>query len=194
MTIHALKTVRFRNLEYSSRLCVRYATCSDALTACLRNRKIAGTIPRYPSFAVRQRESRGNQRGPCRTISGPGGRMLSLVQSSPFDRGSGPLAGNGAVLVAPRPARRRTRSDGIPRSVGEIRRKRERRGKVRSLQTVELIGEWIVAHPASGAICGHWPCSILPAAMTAWVRLSTPSFCRIADTCALTVASDTPSS
>jgi Na+/proline symporter len=33
----------------------------------------------------------------------------------------------------------------------------------------------------------------LAAAITAWVRLSTPSFCRIAETCAFTVASDTPS-
>ena len=40
----------------------------------------------------------------------------------------------------------------------------------------------------------HWPPAILAAAITAWVRLSTPSFCRIADTCALMVASDTPSS
>jgi hypothetical protein len=31
--------------------------------------------------------------------------------------------------------------------------------------------------------------SILAATMTAWVLLSTPSFCRIADTCAFTVAS-----
>ena len=43
----------------------------------------------------------------------------------------------------------------------------------------------------SGAACGHWPTSILAAAITAWVRLSTPSFCRIAETCALTVASET---
>ena len=43
------------------------------------------------------------------------------------------------------------------------------------------------------APCGHWPASILAAAITACVRLSTPSFCRIADTCAFTVASDTPS-
>src|SRR6266851_2402224 len=34
----------------------------------------------------------------------------------------------------------------------------------------------------------------IAAAITAWVRLSTPSFCRIAETCALMVASDTPSS
>ena len=46
----------------------------------------------------------------------------------------------------------------------------------------------------SGAACGHWPTSILAAAITAWVRLSTPSFCRIAETCAFTVASETPSS
>ena len=38
------------------------------------------------------------------------------------------------------------------------------------------------------------PPAILAAAITAWVRLSTPSFCRIAETCALMVASDTPSS
>jgi len=36
--------------------------------------------------------------------------------------------------------------------------------------------------------------SIFVARMTAWVRLSTPSFWKIADTCALTVASETPSS
>ena len=29
---------------------------------------------------------------------------------------------------------------------------------------------------------GHWPASMREAAMTAWVRLSTPSFCRIAET------------
>ena len=44
------------------------------------------------------------------------------------------------------------------------------------------------------AACGHWPSSILAAAITACVRLSTPSFCRIAETCAFTVASDTDSS
>ena len=48
---------------------------------------------------------------------------------------------------------------------------------------------------AAGKIeAGHWPPAIFAAAITAWVRLSTPSFCRIADTCALMVASDTPSS
>ena len=36
-----------------------------------------------------------------------------------------------------------------------------------------------------------WPTSILAAAITACVRLSTPSFCRIAETCAFTVASET---
>ena len=41
---------------------------------------------------------------------------------------------------------------------------------------------------------GSCPISILAAAITACVRLSTPSFCRIAETCAFTVASDTPSS
>ena len=46
--------------------------------------------------------------------------------------------------------------------------------------------------PVSG--CGHWPLSIFAAAITAWVRLSTPSFCNIADTCALMVASETESS
>ena len=66
-----------------------------------------------------------------------------------------------------------------------------------------------VAHPADGGggvglpdlpecgdgvPCRHWPPEIFAAAITAWVRLSTPSFCRIADTCALMVASDTPSS
>ena len=35
---------------------------------------------------------------------------------------------------------------------------------------------------------------ILERRMTAWVRLSTPSFCSTAETCALMVASDTPSS
>ena len=44
---------------------------------------------------------------------------------------------------------------------------------------------------ARRTVCGHWPSSILAAAITAWVRLSTPSFCRIAETCALTVASET---
>ena len=44
------------------------------------------------------------------------------------------------------------------------------------------------------AISNSWADSILVARMTAWVRLSTPSFCRIADTCALTVASETLSS
>ena len=39
-----------------------------------------------------------------------------------------------------------------------------------------------------------WADLILVARMTAWVRLSTPSFCKIADTCALTVASETLSS
>ena len=53
-----------------------------------------------------------------------------------------------------------------------------------------------ICHPSS-VIClafGNCPISILAAAITAWVRLSTPSFCRMAETCAFTVASDTPSS
>ena len=37
-------------------------------------------------------------------------------------------------------------------------------------------------------------CRSCDSRMTAWVRLSTPSFCRTAETCALMVASDTPSS
>src|SRR4051794_16665225 len=45
-----------------------------------------------------------------------------------------------------------------------------------------------------GVPCRHWLPAIFAAAITAWVRLSTPSFCSIADTCALIVASDTPSS
>ncbi len=44
------------------------------------------------------------------------------------------------------------------------------------------------------AMSSSWADSILVARMTAWVRLSTPSFCKIADTCALTVASETLSS
>ena len=47
---------------------------------------------------------------------------------------------------------------------------------------------------AVGVPWRHWPPEIFAAAITAWVRLSTPSFCRIAETCALMVASDTPSS
>ena len=50
------------------------------------------------------------------------------------------------------------------------------------------------ARYADGVPCRHWPPAILAAAITAWVRLSTPSFCRIADTWALMVASETPSS
>src|SRR5262249_4177363 len=45
-----------------------------------------------------------------------------------------------------------------------------------------------------GVPCRHCEPAIFAAAITAWVRLSTPSFCRIAETCALIVASDTPSS
>src|SRR5260370_42011129 len=46
--------------------------------------------------------------------------------------------------------------------------------------------------PDSAACC-HCSGSILEAMITAWVRLSTPSFCRIAETWAFTVASETPS-
>ena len=49
-------------------------------------------------------------------------------------------------------------------------------------------------HYPVGVPWRHWPPAIFAAAITAWVRLSTPSFCRIAETCALMVASDTPSS
>ena len=52
----------------------------------------------------------------------------------------------------------------------------------------------MTVHPSRAGTWGHWPDSILPAAITAWVRLSTPSFCRMAETCAFTVASETPSS
>jgi len=58
--------------------------------------------------------------------------------------------------------------------------------RARSRCIVTSILQWEI-----GATCGHWPTSILEAAITAWVRLSTPSFCRMADTCALTVASET---
>src|SRR5262249_11475989 len=47
---------------------------------------------------------------------------------------------------------------------------------------------------SDGVACRHCEPAILAAAITAWVRLSTPSFCRIAETCALMVASETPSS
>ena len=48
-------------------------------------------------------------------------------------------------------------------------------------------------YPSAGAPCDQWPDSILAAAMTACVRLSTPSFCSMAETCAFTVASETSS-
>ena len=51
-----------------------------------------------------------------------------------------------------------------------------------------------VAYCSDGVLCRHWLPAILAAAITACVRLSTPSFCRIAETCALMVASETPSS
>ena len=41
---------------------------------------------------------------------------------------------------------------------------------------------------------GRWVTPILAAAITAWVRLSTPSLSRMAETWAFTVASETPSS
>jgi hypothetical protein len=41
---------------------------------------------------------------------------------------------------------------------------------------------------------GHWPEPMRAARITACVRLSTSSLVRIAETCALTVASETPSS
>src|ERR1700674_29351 len=46
---------------------------------------------------------------------------------------------------------------------------------------------------SNSAACRHCSGSILEAMITAWVRLSTPSFCKIAETCAFTVASETPS-
>jgi hypothetical protein len=51
-----------------------------------------------------------------------------------------------------------------------------------------------VLDAANQALGRHCSPAIFAAAMTAWVRLSTPSFCKIADTCALMVASETPSS
>jgi hypothetical protein len=47
-------------------------------------------------------------------------------------------------------------------------------------------------HCSSATGC-HCSGSIFEAMITAWVRLSTPSFCRMAETWAFTVASDTPS-
>ena len=52
----------------------------------------------------------------------------------------------------------------------------------------------VAHHFPVGTSCRQAEPAILAAAITAWVRLSTPSFCRIAETCALMVASDTPSS
>ena len=54
-----------------------------------------------------------------------------------------------------------------------------------------------VAGIASSALVWNMYSLLTPiraAAITAWVRLSTPSFCRMAETCALMVASETPSS
>ena len=49
-------------------------------------------------------------------------------------------------------------------------------------------------HFPVGASCRQAEPAIFAAAITACVRLSTPSFCRMAETCALMVASETPSS
>src|SRR6185503_20884836 len=51
---------------------------------------------------------------------------------------------------------------------------------------INLAGQLVIRGQSADA-------PILLMAITACVRLSTPSFCRMADTCALMVASDTPS-
>jgi hypothetical protein len=99
---------------------------------------------------------RGKQRGPCRTISCPGGRMLSLEQGGPLDRRSGSLVEYGAVLVEAGATRRRTGSDEVRRSLVEIRRTRERRANLRPDGFVELDSQC--------GICGK---IILPAARSA---------------------------
>jgi hypothetical protein len=63
----------------------------------------------------------------------------------------------------------------------------------RHSERIRTTGRSLHAHPV-GVPCFHWPPAIFAAAITAWVRLSTPSFCRMAETCALMVASETPSS
>lgn len=61
-------------------------------------------------------------------------------------------------------------------------------------QETELSATSRASRQPVGVPCFHCPPAIFAAAITAWVRLSTPSFCRIAETCALMVASETPSS
>jgi hypothetical protein len=90
---------------------------------------------------------RGKQRGPCGTISCPGGRMLSLEQGGPLDRRSGSLAEYGAVLVEAGATRRRTGSDEVRGPVFEIRRGRERRASFRPDGFVEL--------DSQNGICGN---------------------------------------
>ena len=83
-------------------------------------------------------------------------------------------------LVAPRPGAKRNPGT-VARSTGAVR------------ASIRATTPPLAMTGCSGAACGQLPTSILAAAITACVRLSTPSFCRIADTCAFTVASETPS-
>src|SRR5262249_59313629 len=110
-----------------------------------------------------------------------------------LDRRSQPARAGGRSRERYPAAKKADQAGGMACATDAVAHAAGRGGGMRRHTIGELITNLTNQCPAL-TICGHWPSSILAAAITACVRLSTPSFCRIAETCALTVASETLSS
>ena len=113
------------------------------------------------------------------------------------DRGDRPVEG-GMGGSGARPAHHGGPLPGGPRRGAGARRHRSE--QAHQARRAQGLSQPCGRHPAQrrrvGAqvLCSSASAPIRDSRMTAWVRLSTSSFCRTAETCALIVASDTPSS
>src|SRR5450830_357079 len=160
----------------------------NGIEAIVALRRSAGNPAHRRPLAGRART--GPRRGhPGAAQADQAGRVARLAGAvARAARGGG---GVSSFLSLPRSRGRAAAEGGGWGPVSDVRRANPTPGASR--RTLPFQGRDKPDYPAAGAPCDHWPVSILAAAITAWVRLSTPSFCRMAETCAFTVASDTPS-
>src|SRR5581483_1088496 len=139
--------------------------------------ELAGVLERDRAFAV----GRLGQR-----------EQFVIRAHGPFQPGASPLAvvRLGALRIGPA---------GL--EVEDVAGFEIRHGQAANAQTLRSqLGDIQTHEDDYGAVggaasdCRHWLPAMREAMITACVRLSTPSFCRMADTWALMVASETPSS